>query len=86
MRLGLATLLVLLGASAAAAELTLFPRDIPLTGPHASQRLLVLSDSAGKVDGDLTGKARFTSSNPAVAKVDDDGTVRGFGYQESVSR
>src|SRR5262245_35090914 len=65
-----------LPAGASAADLRVLPGEMDLTGPHAAQRLLVLSETGGRVDGDLTEKARFMSSNPAVAKVDADGTVR----------
>src|SRR5205085_4438635 len=35
--------------------------------------------TAGKVDGDVTERAKFASSNPAVARVEEDGTVRAVG-------
>jgi hypothetical protein len=69
---------------APAAELKILPPEIALSGPHAAQRLLVVSEDGGKVDGDLTGKAKLTSSNPAVAKVDEDGTVRATGDGEAI--
>src|SRR5262245_14115430 len=78
------TLFGLPGARAAAAELKILPADVALTGPHASQRLAVLSATGGRIDGDVTEKVKFTSSNPAVAKVDGDGTVRAAGDGEAV--
>jgi len=71
-------------ARGASAELILLPGEVALTGPHASQRLLVLSETGGKIDGDLTEKSKFTSSNPAVAKVEADGTVFAAGDGETV--
>jgi hypothetical protein len=56
--------------------LKVLPSEVELTGPHASQRLLVLSDAGGRMVGDLTERAKFASSNPAVASVDEDGEVR----------
>src|SRR2546425_1080552 len=68
----------------AAAELKILPSEVPLTGPHAGQRLLVVSEDGGRVTADLTGKAKFASSNPAVAKVDEDGSVRAVGDGQAV--
>jgi Protein of unknown function (DUF1553)/Protein of unknown function (DUF1549)/Bacterial Ig-like domain (group 2) len=67
------------GVAARAGELRIFPPDITLSGPHASQRLLVLSETAGKIDGDHTARTRFTSSNPSVATVDEGGMIRAAG-------
>jgi hypothetical protein len=67
-----------------AADLKLAPSDVVLTGPHASQRLLALSKTVGKVDGDHTERAKFSSSNPAVAAVDDSGMVRAVGDGEAI--
>jgi hypothetical protein len=69
--------------SAAAADLKILPADIPLSGPHAGQRLLVVAEDGGAVTADLTAKARLASSNPAVAKVDEDGVVRPVGDGEA---
>src|SRR6266851_5474670 len=67
-----------------AADLKVLPSDIALTGPRASQQLLALSLADGKVVGDLTDKAQFTSSNPAVATVDESGTVKAAGDGEAI--
>src|SRR5690348_13191180 len=77
------TLLCTAGGSAAA-DLKILPADIPLTGPHAAQQLLVVAEDGGRVTADLTAKARLTSSNPAVAKIDEDGSVRAVGDGEAV--
>jgi Protein of unknown function (DUF1553)/Protein of unknown function (DUF1549) len=61
---------------APAADLKVLPAEVDLTGPHASQRLIVLSDAGGQMVGDLTEQAKFSSSNPAVAAVDEGGVVR----------
>ncbi len=71
-------------SGAAAAELKILPADIPLTGPHAGQRLLVVREDGGKILADRTGKAKVASSNPAVAKVDEEGTVHAVGDGEAV--
>src|SRR5262245_45325155 len=71
-------------AHASAAELKLLPADIALTGAQASQRLIVLTEDGGQLTADLTAQTRFTSSNPAVATVDETGVVKAAGYGEAV--
>jgi hypothetical protein len=66
-----------------AAELKILPADVTLTGPHASQRLLVLAEEKGQVIGERTPQAKFTSANPAVATVDASGVVRAAGDGET---
>ena len=68
--------------TASAADLKILPGDITLTGPHASQRLLMAAEEGGAVTGDLTAQATFTSANPAVAVVTG-GTVRPAGDGET---
>ena len=81
----LSALALLCGAGGPfAAELKILPADIPLSGPHAGQRLLVVREDGGKVLADLTGKAKVSSSNLAVAKVDEEGTVHAVGDGEAV--
>ncbi len=70
-------------ATASAAEITVFPGDVTLTGPQASQRLLVVAEADGKVVGDATAEAKFASSNSAVATVDEAGVVRAAGDGEA---
>jgi hypothetical protein len=67
-----------------AAELQVLPAQCTLTGPHGSQRLLVVAADVGQVVGDLTELAKFTSSNPAVAAVDETGNVQAVGDGEAV--
>lgn len=69
---------------AAAADLRLIPAETTLTGPHATQRLLVLTDDGGRIVGDVTSKATFASSNPAVVTVDKSGTLRAVGDGDAV--
>jgi len=53
----------------------IIPPSSVLSGSHAKQRLIVENVSEGRFAGDKTGDAKFTSSNPAVATVDDGGVV-----------
>jgi hypothetical protein len=54
----------------------LIPPKSTLAGPHASQQLLVESVANARFTGDKTTSAKFTSSNPAVATVDEKGIVQ----------
>src|SRR6516165_8124708 len=74
-KLSLFVLLALTCASSGA-EIKILPANVVLSGPHSSQRLLVLAESTGKIEGDLTSKAKFTSSNPSVVSVDATGRVK----------
>jgi hypothetical protein len=70
---------LLLGAMAAVAapvsgELTLTPGEIVLHGQNARQRLVVHQSDRGRVV-DVTRKAAFASSAPAVARVSAEGTI-----------
>jgi len=67
-----------------AAELKVLPEAIVLTGPHATQRLIVLAESDGHLVGDRTAQAKFASSNPAVATIDETGLVRPIGDGDAV--
>jgi hypothetical protein len=83
-RLSLSLAFLLWGAAHVRAEgLKIEPAEVALSGPHASQRLLVLQETNGQVTGDLTARAKFVSSNPAVARVEADGTVRAAGDGEA---
>src|SRR5438094_3279962 len=76
-------LIGILSRVAPAAELKILPAKVALTGPQASQRLLVLAEENGKVVGDRTSLARFSSSDESVAKVDSRGVVRVVGDGEA---
>src|SRR2546423_6882407 len=76
-------LLPILATTASAADLVLYPPEIPLSGPQARQQLLVLARDNGLLIGDRTEKADFTSSNPNVAAVEN-GEVRAIGDGEAI--
>ncbi len=61
------------------AGFTLLPSSIRLYGPHASQPLVVEKMANGRVSGDSTAPAVFTSSNPHIVVVDKSGLVRPMG-------
>src|SRR5260370_8103 len=67
-----------------AADLRVFPPQVALTGPRASQRLLVVLGDGSEAFAERTSQAKFTSSNPAVANVAADGVVRGAGDGEAI--
>src|SRR5262249_39086884 len=66
-----------------ASGLRVLPGEITLSGPQATQRLLVVAEDDGKIVGDRTPLARFTSSDEAIAKVDARGIVRAVGDGEA---
>jgi hypothetical protein len=66
-----------------AAEVKILPADVILTGPHAHQRLLVVAEDKGRIVGERTPQAQFTSAHPAVATVDASGIVRAVGDGET---
>ena len=68
--------LVLLGAvSAFAADLAVLPGPVTLDGPEAYQQL-VAEASLDSHQEDWTRSGQWSSSNPAIAKVDQTGMVR----------
>src|SRR5947209_1745754 len=77
------SLLCLAPTPVRSAELRILPAEVTLTGPQATQRLLVVAEAAGKVIGDRTGQARFASSRPAVVAVDASGSLRAVGDGEA---
>jgi hypothetical protein len=68
-----------LAPPALAAEPRVLPAEVTLTGPEASQRILVLIAEGDLVIGDRTAQAKFESSNPAVVSVDAAGVLRAAG-------
>src|SRR5437763_10750309 len=80
----LAMALCLSAVPPAFAGVKVLPADVTLTGPQASQRLLVFAEADGNLVGDVTGEAKFASSNAAVATVDAAGIVHATGDGEAV--
>lgn len=60
------------------------PDKITLTGPQATQRLIVLQTEKNKVVGDVSAKSEYFSLNPKVATVDETGLVKAVGDGEAV--
>jgi hypothetical protein len=75
---------LLVSSAARAADLKVLPGEVTLTGPHASQRLIVVREDRGQVVAHLTADAKFSSSNPAIATVDDRGVVRPAADGEAI--
>ena len=73
----LVTLLLLAGLCwpATKEELRLLPNDVALIGKGATQRLLVVKMEDLVVVAERTAEAKFTSSNPAIVKVDETGVL-----------
>jgi hypothetical protein len=57
------------------AGLSLIPASSTLSGPHAIQKLLVESVTDGRYTSEQTAAAKFATSNPAIATVDNHGSV-----------
>ena len=76
------TIIVISLASALAtpglANLDIFPRFSQLAGPESSQQLIV-SRTIDSVRYDLTRRVSYSSSNPDVATVSDDGRIYPVG-------
>src|SRR5437763_1896965 len=75
--------LVLLAAGAAAQTLSVLPPSSTLSGREASQQMIAEVNN-GTFQEDWTRKARWTSSNPAVATVDAGGSVKPAGDGEVI--
>ena len=71
--------LLLMTVPGFAAELKLYPPDIPLAGPRAAQQLLLVDEDEGRAVADRTAVATFTVADPKVAVVEAGGLVRGVG-------
>ncbi len=80
--LSIAVFLSLIRVSGAA-EFRVYPPQIVLTGPHASQRLLVVLAEGSEAIAERTAQAKFSSSNPAIATVAAEGTVRAVADGEA---
>ena len=64
-------------------EVRVYPPQVALTGPHAAQRLVVVLATGEEATAERTAQAKFSSSNPAVAAVGADGTVRAVADGEA---
>lgn len=62
-------------AGEAPPDLTILPPKPALTGPHASQQLVVEEANSGQLVGDVTGKTKFVSQHPNIAVVSSTGVV-----------
>src|SRR4051812_31740762 len=78
-----ALLLLFFPVSTLAAGLKILPGEVRLTGPHASQRLLVVREQDGEATADLSASARLTTSSARVAAVDPGGVIRATGDGEA---
>jgi Protein of unknown function (DUF1553)/Protein of unknown function (DUF1549)/Bacterial Ig-like domain (group 2) len=66
-----------------AGEIQINPAEVTLTGPRATQRVVVLKTEAGQVRGDITHQAQLASSNPKVVAIEADGQLRAAGDGEA---
>jgi hypothetical protein len=60
-------------------ELRVYPPEVQLVGPKASQQLIVVVEEDQRIIGDQTKKAKYTSSAPQVVAVDPEGKVKAIG-------
>jgi len=67
-------------------DFRIVPGDLSLTGPQASQRLLLLEMAGEQAIDDRSGRAKWSSSDPTVAAVDARGAVRAVGDGEATIR
>jgi len=70
---------IILQAKTVHPQLIILPPQITLTGPKASQRLLVVAQQDGQCTKDLTAKATFATSDPNVVVIGKEGVVRPVG-------
>jgi hypothetical protein len=75
--------LLLAAVPASAADLKLYPADVPLTGPRAAHQLLLVEEDGGNAVADRTAGAKFSVADSRVAAVDDTGLVRPVGDGET---
>ena len=64
-------------------SLQIQPSTVTLTGPQATQRLIVLRSENDKIVADVTDRAEFFSSNPKIATIDEGGVVQAVGDGET---
>ena len=66
------------------AEVKVLPSETIFTTSSYTQRVILLAESNGRIVGDLSSKAEFTSSNPGVATIDAGGVLRPVGDGEAI--
>ncbi len=76
-------LLLICGAVASAAQLSILPRTVDLAGPQARQQLIAEATVDGVLE-DWTRQAEWSSSNAGIAKVDATGLVTPAGDGEAI--
>ncbi len=76
-------LLLLASVPLLAAELSILPGSVTLSGPESYQQLIAEANLDNHQE-DLTGAAKWTSSNSSVATVDQNGMVRPVSDGEAV--
>src|SRR5438874_417139 len=64
-------------------SIKLLPAETKLTYKGESHSLVVEQMSSDQGTGDLTARAKFASSNDAIATVDEKGTIRAAGDGEA---
>src|SRR5947209_4806260 len=69
---------------AAQASIHLYPPAIALSGPGATQRLLVLQTQDGDIRSDVTKHTKLTSSNLKVATIGADGVLHAAADGEAI--
>jgi len=79
----LLSVLIASAPAASAATLEILPEQTVLRGPESRQQLLAMGHFGGRSQ-DWTQQAEWSSSNPAVAAVDDTGLVRPAGNGEAL--
>ena len=61
-------------------SLQIQPAAVTLSGPQATQRLSILRTGESGFNDDVTGRAEYTSFNPKIVAVDENGvTIRASG-------
>jgi hypothetical protein len=65
-------------------SLQIQPAEITLTGPQATQRLSILRTGENGFNEDVTGRAEYTSFNPKIVTVDENGLLQAVGDGETI--
>src|SRR5271168_3075963 len=65
-------------------SLQIQPAAVTLTGPQATQRLSILRIDESGFTEDVTGRAEYTSFNPKIVTVDENGLLQAVGDGETI--